>query len=66
MVTESIFQWLPGEGGTGKCGREGLTNGHRESLRVMAMLTTFTVMMVSQVDTSFKTVYFKLYNFIII
>ena len=45
---------------------EGLKNGHRESLRVMAMLTTLTVMMVSQVDTSFKTVYFKLYNFIII
>ena len=27
MVTESIFQWLPGEGGTGKCGRKGLQMG---------------------------------------
>ena len=38
---------------------EGLTNGHKESLRVMAMLTTSTIRMVSQVYTSFKTVYFK-------
>ena len=58
MVTESISV-APWGRRNRDVQEEGLTNGHKESLRVMAMLTTLSIRMVSKVYTCFKTVYFK-------